>query len=173
VILSGVLGGKGQKARSGGGVRPGFEGGQTPLYRRIPKYVAGPMRGHKKKRFELIKISMLNSPVVNASMTVDAEYLLRHGILTKPNKGRFLYKVIGGNVNEVLSVPSLVVKAHAFTASARKAIEAQNGTCALLSCTRRGELLDDAMANSLYLNTLRIKRLRELREKKSNAMPFA
>ena len=53
---------KGQKSRSGegGGVRPGFEGGQTALYRRLPKFVGKPMKGHTKLEYELIKLEFLN-----------------------------------------------------------------------------------------------------------------
>ena len=60
---------RGQNSRKGGGTRPGFEGGQTPLYRRLPKYLK-PMRGHKKKVYELIKIEHLNSLQPNTTVHI-------------------------------------------------------------------------------------------------------
>lgn len=124
---------RGQKSRAGrgAGVRPGFEGGQTPLYRRLPKYVGRPHKGHKKKIYELIKLSMLNE--VDEGETVDFQYLFDRGLATKPNKRRKIFKVVGGTE---LTVKNLIVKAHAFTESARKAIEENNGTCIVMSPTR-------------------------------------
>ena len=72
---------KGQKARSGGGVRRGFEGGQTPLYRRLPK------RGFKNihaKNYTEVTLTMLNK---STSAEVTAESLIKDGIISKANDG--------------------------------------------------------------------------------------
>jgi large subunit ribosomal protein L15 len=111
---------RGQNSRSGGGVRLGFEGGQTPLYRRLPKIVHP--RTHQKKVYELIKIEMLNC--FSPHSCVSISNLLERKILTKPNKGRYLYKVVGG---AELTVPGLTVSAHAFTKAAKEAIETSGG----------------------------------------------
>jgi large subunit ribosomal protein L15 len=124
---------RGQKSRSGegGGVRPGFEGGQTALYRRLPKFVGKPMKGHTKLEYELIKLEYLNECA--AGSTVDIASLVEKGVATKANKQRNQAKVIG---NGELTVKNLTVKAHAFTESAKAAIEANGGTCILMSPTR-------------------------------------
>merc|ERR1719502_911099 len=77
---------RGQKSRAGrgGGVRPGFEGGQMPLYRRLPKY--GLMKGHKKKEWEIIQVDMLNRCA--ESCTVDFESLFEAGLTTKKTAAR-------------------------------------------------------------------------------------
>ena len=106
---------KGAKARSGGGKRPGFEGGQMPLTRRIPK------RGFNNifaKPLEIINLSALNA--FENGETVTAEALLAKGILSKCEYG---YKVLGnGKVTK-----NVTVQANAFSASAKEAIEAAGG----------------------------------------------
>ena len=106
---------KGQKARSGGGVRVGFEGGQMPLARRVPK------RGFNNifaKPLEIINLSALN--VFNDGETVTAQALLEKGILSKCTYG---YKVLGnGKITK-----KLTVEASAFSKSAQEAIEAAGG----------------------------------------------
>ena len=106
---------KGQNARSGGGVRPGFEGGQIPLYRRLPK------RGFKNK-FATI-YSIVNVEVLNCfedGATVDMEALMAKGIVRKENDG---LKVLGrGEINK-----KLTVKAAIFSATAKEKIEAAGG----------------------------------------------
>ena len=106
---------KGQKARSGGGIRVGFEGGQMPLARRIPK------RGFNNifaKPLEIINLSALNA--FNDGDTVTAEALLEKGILSKCTYG---YKVLGnGKITK-----KLTVEASAFSKSAQEAIEAAGG----------------------------------------------
>ena len=106
---------KGQKARSGGGTRIGFEGGQMPLARRIPK------RGFHNifaKPLESINVSVLNSFEDGAE--VDANVLLAKGILSKCEYG---VKVLGnGELTK-----KLTVKASAFSASAKEKIEAAGG----------------------------------------------
>ncbi len=106
---------KGQKARSGGGIRVGFEGGQMPLARRVPK------RGFNNifaKPLEIINLSALN--VFNDGDTVTAQALLEKGILSKCTYG---YKVLGnGKITK-----KLTVEASAFSKSAQEAIEAAGG----------------------------------------------
>ena len=106
---------KGQGARSGGGVRIGFEGGQMPLSRRIPK------RGFNNifaKPLEIINLSALNAFEDGAVVT--AEALLEKGIL---NKCEYGYKVLGnGKVTK-----KVTVEASAFSKSAKEAIEAAGG----------------------------------------------
>lgn len=109
----------------------GFEGGQTPLYLRMRKE-PGPPRGHKKVEYRLISMDMLNR--LESNTTIDGKTLLAMGIMTRRNKKVKLYKVLA---NGVLNVTGLTVKAHAFSATARAMIEAQNGTCVLLSKTKQ------------------------------------
>ena len=107
---------KGQNARSGGGVRPGFEGGQLPLYRKLPK------RGfHNKfsKTYAIINVEALNA--FAAGSTVDAEALLNAGIIHAVEDG---VKVLG---NGELTVQNLTVIASVFSASAKEKIEAAGG----------------------------------------------
>ena len=106
---------KGQKARSGGGVRVGFEGGQMPLARRIPK------RGFNNifaKPLEAINVSALEK--FDNGAVVDAKLLLDTGVLSKCEYG---FKVLG---NGSLS-KSITVKASAFSESAKAKIEAAGG----------------------------------------------
>ena len=112
---TGGRGHKGQKARSGGGVRVGFEGGQMPLARRIPK------RGFNNifaKPLEAINVSALE--VFEDGAVVDANVLLAKGILSKCQYG---VKILGnGELTK-----KLTVKAAAFSASAKEKIEAVGG----------------------------------------------
>ena len=105
---------KGQKARSGGGVRRGFEGGQTPLYRRLPK--RGFTNIHAKKYTE-VTLTMLNKS--NAT-EVTAESLLAEGIIGKVNDG--IVVIATGNLEK-----KLTVKAKRFTKAAAQKIEAAGG----------------------------------------------
>ena len=106
---------KGQWARSGGGVRVGFEGGQMPLARRLPK------RGFHNifaKPLEAVNVSILNK--FEDGAVVDAAALLEKGILSKCEYG---VKFLGnGNVEK-----KVTVKASAFSASAKEKIEAAGG----------------------------------------------
>ena len=106
---------KGQKARSGGGVRPGFEGGQLPLYRKLPK------RGFYN-RFATV-YSIVNVEALNAfedGAVVDLEALTEKGIIRKEYDG---LKVLGrGEITK-----KLTVKAKIFSASAKEKIEAAGG----------------------------------------------
>ena len=106
---------KGQKARSGGGVRPGFEGGQMPLYRRLPK------RGFTnifKKVYEVINVDQLN--VFEDNSLVTPELLIEKGFVKGAKDG---IKILG---NGELNV-KLEVSAHAFSKSAIEKIEAAGG----------------------------------------------
>lgn len=106
---------KGQKSRSGGGVRPGFEGGQLPLIQRLPK------RGFTnptKKEYATVNLEKLNR--FDEGTEVTPELLLESGVLKKQKYG---IKILGGGE---LSV-SLTVKAHKFSTSAKEAIEAAGG----------------------------------------------
>ena len=105
---------KGQKARSGGGVRRGFEGGQTPLYRRLPK------RGFTNifaKNYVEVTLTMLNK---SKAEEVTAETLLAEGIISKVNDGIVILAT--GNLDK-----KLTVKAKRFTKSAKEKIEAAGG----------------------------------------------
>ena len=105
---------KGQKARSGGGVRRGFEGGQTPLYRRLPK--RGFTNIHAKNYTE-VTLTMLNKSTV---ADVTAETLLADGIIGKVNDG--IVVLATGKLEKKLNV-----KATRFTAKAKEEIEALGG----------------------------------------------
>jgi large subunit ribosomal protein L15 len=107
---------KGQNARSGGGVRPGFEGGQNPLFRRLPK------RGFtniNRKEYAIVNLEALNRFEDGAEVTV--ALLLETGIVSNEKAG---IKVLGhGTLSK-----KLTVKAHKFSASAKEAIENAGGT---------------------------------------------
>ena len=106
---------KGQNARSGGGVRPGFEGGQLPLYRKLPK------RGFKNRfavNYAIVNVEDLNRFVDGT--VVDMEVLLAAKIVRKPMDG---LKVLGnGELTK-----KLTVKAAVFSATAKEKIEAAGG----------------------------------------------
>ncbi len=106
---------KGQNSRSGGGVRPGFEGGQMPLYRRLPK------RGFTNRNsLEIvgINVDLLNRFEDGAVVTVEA--MITAGIIKNPRDG---VKILGkGDLTK-----KLTVKANAFSAGAKEKIEAVGG----------------------------------------------
>ena len=108
---------KGQWARSGGGVRPGFEGGQMPLIRRIPKRG---FNNHFKKLYSIVNLSVLENFEANA--VVDMDVLMEKGLI-KVVKGCVGLKVLG---NGTLT-KALTVKAKAFSESAKEAIEKAGG----------------------------------------------
>ncbi|HBC84193.1 MAG TPA: 50S ribosomal protein L15 [Clostridiales bacterium] len=105
---------KGQKARSGGGVRRGFEGGQTPLYRRLPK--RGFTNIHAKNYTE-VTLTMLNKATTEE---VTAESLVADGIISKINDG--IVVLATGTLEK-----KLAVKAKRFTKAAKEKIEALGG----------------------------------------------
>lgn len=106
---------KGQNARSGGGVRLGFEGGQTPLFRRLPK------RGFTnfaRKEFAIVNLDTLNRFAEGTEVT--PELLIETGVVSNEKAGiKILAK---GNVEK-----KLTVKAHKFSSAAKEAIEAAGG----------------------------------------------
>ena len=107
---------KGQNARSGGGVRPGFEGGQLPLYRKLPK------RGFNNAKFATV-YAIVNVEALNAfedGAIIDLEALMAKKIVRKANDG---LKVLGnGELTK-----KVTVKAAVFSASAKEKIEAAGG----------------------------------------------
>ena len=106
---------KGQKARSGGGVRPGFEGGQMPLYRRIPK------RGFKcRNSKEIIGINLSALEKFDNDTVVSVDTLIEAGIVKNPRDG---VKILGNGE----FTKKLTVQANAFSASAKEKIEALGG----------------------------------------------
>ncbi len=109
-------GGKGQTARSGGSVRPGFEGGQMPLYRKLPR------RGFNNKRFttDYAVVNLADLSRIEDTTDIDREVLVKHGLI-RSNAG--LVKVLGdGEVAKALNVT-----ADKFSASAKAKIEAAGG----------------------------------------------
>lgn len=111
---------KGQNARSGGGVRPGFEGGQMPLFQRLPK------RGFtniNRKDYAVINLDRLNS--FDEGTEVTPELLLATGAISKLKAG---VKILGNGKLE----KKLTVKANKFSASAKEAIEAAGGTAEVI-----------------------------------------
>lgn len=109
---------KGQKARSGGGVRPGFEGGQMPLYRRVPK------RGFNNKRFakHYIELNVGDLDQFEDETIVDADVLKAAGIISLPKVNDGI-KILGqGSLSR-----KLTVRADAFTSSAKEKIEKAGG----------------------------------------------
>ncbi len=112
---------RGQKSRSGSGTRPGFEGGQMPLYRRIPKLKHFPLVN--QKHYTIINLKSLSELAAGTEVTLES--LLEAGILTT-NDGPL--KILGdGDVSVALAV-----KAAAFTQSARAKIEGAGGTCEVI-----------------------------------------
>ena len=113
---------KGQWARSGGGVRPGFEGGQMPLTRRLPKRG---FNNHFRKVYAIVNIDVLNNFEANA--VVDYETLYCAGLI-KEVKNACGLKVLGNGELKV----ALTVKASKFTEQAKNAIENAGGTAELV-----------------------------------------
>jgi large subunit ribosomal protein L15 len=112
---------RGQKSRSGRGTRPGFEGGQLPLYRRVPKLKHFTVIN--RKQYTTINVKDLASLPTDSLVTLDS--LLEVGILTAQ---RGPLKVLGDGTLEV----ALQVQAAAFTASAKSKIEAAGGSCEVI-----------------------------------------
>ena len=108
---------KGQNARSGGGVRPGFEGGQLPLYRKLPK--RGFNNARFGKQYAVVNIGILNEKFASGDV-VDSAALLAKGIIDSVKDG---VKILGeGEITK-----ELTVKAAVFSASAKEKIEAVGG----------------------------------------------
>ena len=113
---------RGQKSRSGTGTKPGFEGGQMPLYRRVPKLKHFPLVN--QKTYTIVNVSALSSLAANTEVTLES--LLEQGITTTKNGP---LKILGdGELNAALKV-----KAAAFTKTAQAKIEAAGGSCEVIS----------------------------------------
>lgn len=110
---------KGQWARSGGGVRPGFEGGQMPLTRRVPKRG---FNNHFRKVYAVVNLEQLSA--FEAGAVVDFETLLNAGLIKEVKNAVGLKVLAGGELNVALTV-----KAAKFSAAAKEAIEKAGGTC--------------------------------------------
>ena len=112
---------KGQGARSGGNTKPGFEGGQMPLHRRMPK------RGfHNPFRIEMSVVNLSQLESFSADSDVTPETLIEHGYIS--GKSRRI-KILGdGSLSKALRV-----KAHGFSAKAKEKIEAAGGTAELIA----------------------------------------
>ncbi len=107
---------KGQKARSGGSVKPGFEGGQMPMQRRLPKRGFNPL---SRKVYSLVNLSQLD--IFEAGSCVDIEAMLESGLISRVQDG---VKVLAtGELSKALTV-----KAHKFSANAKEKIAAAGGT---------------------------------------------
>lgn len=115
---SGGFGMRGQKSRSGRPTRPGFEGGQMPLYKRVPKLkhfeIVNP------KHFTIINLDSLSE--LPANTVVNMEFLMAEGIVTQDDGD---LRILGRGE---ISVP-LTIHAHSFSGGARAKIESAGGTC--------------------------------------------
>jgi len=118
---------RGQKARSGRPTRPGFEGGQTPLYRRLPKFTGKPLGpGHTKKIYNIIKLDQLNT--VPSGSVCNFDSLFEAKAVSKSKYAT--HKIVVGK--DDFTAKDITVQAHAFTKTARAAIEGAGGKCELL-----------------------------------------
>ena len=113
---------RGQKSRSGRPTRPGFEGGQMPLYRRVPKLKHFEIIN--KKSFSIINLDPLNK--FKEGETVNLDSLVKKGLLFKP---KFPLKILGKGDLKV----KLKVEAQAFTKTAKDKIEAAGGSCEIIT----------------------------------------
>jgi len=113
---------KGQKSRSGYSIKAGFEGGQMPLQRRLPKFG---FKNRNRVEYRGINLDVLQGLVDNKKVkAIDPEVLIKNGLASKKD----LIKILGrGELKAALEV-----KAHAFSKSAKEAIEAQKGTATVL-----------------------------------------
>jgi len=115
-------GNKGHNARSGGGKAGGFEGGQMPLYRRLPKRGFLPHGG--KTEYAIVNLKSLGT--FSANSVVDPEGLVKAGLIK--NSGRHLVKILGGGELG----HALTVRAHAVSDSAKNKIESKGGSIEML-----------------------------------------
>ena len=112
---------RGQKSRSGRPTRPGFEGGQMPLYRRVPKLKHFEIIN--QKNFSTINLDKLNDFKDNDTVNLDS--LVKKGLIFKP---KYPLKILGNGKVTV----KLKVQAHAFTKVAQQKIQDAGGTCELI-----------------------------------------
>jgi large subunit ribosomal protein L15 len=113
---------RGQKSRSGRPTRPGFEGGQMPLYRRVPKLKHFEIIN--QRNFSIVNISKLNEFKDDEIVNLDS--LVKKKVLFKP---KFPLKILGNGEVKV----KLKVQAHAFTKVAKEKIEAAGGSCEIIN----------------------------------------
>ena len=113
---------RGQKSRSGRPTRPGFEGGQMPLYRRVPKLKHFEIIN--QKNFSIVNLSKLSE--FNDNEIVNIDTLVKKKLIFKP---KFPLKILGSGEVKV----KLQVQAHAFTKVAQEKIEAAGGSCEVLN----------------------------------------
>ena len=113
---------RGQKSRSGRPTRPGFEGGQMPLYRRVPKLKHFEIIN--QKNFSIVNLSKLSE--FKESEVVNIDSLVKKKVLFKP---KFPLKILGNGEVKV----KLKVQAHAFTKVAKEKIEASGGSCEIIN----------------------------------------
>ena len=113
---------RGQKSRSGRPTRPGFEGGQMPLYRRVPKLKHFEIIN--QKNFSIVNLSKLNE--FKDTEIVNLDSLVKKKVLFKP---KFPLKILGNGEVKV----KLKVQAHAFTKVAKEKIEAAGGSCEIIN----------------------------------------
>jgi len=112
---------RGQKSRSGRPTRPGFEGGQMPLYRRVPKLKHFEIIN--QKNFSILNLTKLSEFKDNEIVNIDS--LVKKKLLFKP---KFPLKILGNGEVKV----KLTVQAHAFTKVAKEKIEAAGGSCEII-----------------------------------------
>ena len=113
---------RGQKSRSGRPTRPGFEGGQMPLYRRVPKLKHFEIIN--QKNFSIVNLSKLSE--FKESEVVNIDSLVKKKLLFKP---KFPLKILGNGEVKL----KLKVQAHAFTKVAKEKIEAAGGSCEIIN----------------------------------------
>ena len=113
---------RGQKSRAGRSTRPGFEGGQMPLYRRVPKLKHFEIIN--KKSYSIINLNKLSNFKENDIVNLDS--LVKKGLLFKP---KYPLKILGNGELKV----KLNVEAHAFTKVAKQKIESAGGSCKILN----------------------------------------
>ncbi|MDC3159500.1 50S ribosomal protein L15 [Prochlorococcus sp. AH-716-G10] len=113
---------RGQKSRSGRPTRPGFEGGQMPLYRRVPKLKHFEIIN--QKNFSIVNLSKLSE--FKESEVVNIDSLVKKKVLFKP---KFPLKILGNGEVKV----KLKVQARAFTKVAKEKIEAAGGSCEIIN----------------------------------------
>jgi large subunit ribosomal protein L15 len=118
---------KGLKARSGGGARPGFEGGQMPLYRRLPKRGFLPYGG--KTEFAIVNVKDLSARFTAGSV-VDPDGLVNAGLIKRG--GRHNVKVLGDGA----VAHALTVKAHRVSESARQKVEGAGGRIEIIAAAK-------------------------------------
>ena len=114
-------GNNGQGQRAGGGMRPGFEGGQTPIYRRLPKFQTNE---RPNRRYWTI-INLKDLEKVSGHKQITPELLLKSGVIDNLNDG---LRILGNGEIKF----SATIKAHHFSQSAKEKIEAAGGKCELI-----------------------------------------